>query len=110
MLSRVFAVWLVSLILLPFTPPFSTCDASNLFASDELSDETSGSYSPLGSLTDTAASHALPVSRAGGRGKSVVSAVREPGGIVFQHARHQTPAHAMTRSLVSTPLAAPLRI
>jgi hypothetical protein len=110
MLSRVFAVWLVSLILLPFTPPFSTCDASSLFPSDEQSDETSAAYSPLGSLTDTATAHALPVGRIGGRGKSVVVAAREPAGLVFQQARHRTPGHAMTRTFVSTPLAAPLRI
>ena len=110
MLSRVFAVWLVSLILLPFTPPFSTCDASSLFASDEQYDEASAAYSPLGSLTDTATVHALPAGRIGGRAKSVMSAADEPTGIVFQLTRHRIPDNAMPRTFLSAPFAVPLRI
>jgi hypothetical protein len=106
MLSRVFAVWLVSLILLPFTLPFSTCDASSLFASDEQYDETS----PLGTLTDTATVHALPAGRIGGRARSATSAANEPAGPVFQEAGQRVPHHSTTRRFVSTPLAAPLRI
>jgi len=35
MVSRAFAVWLVLLILLPFSAPFSTCDAATLFGRTE---------------------------------------------------------------------------
>jgi hypothetical protein len=109
MLSRVFAVWLVTLILLPFSSPFSTCDASSFFASDEQYDETSGANSALGSLTDVGASQALPVGRVGGRARSIVSAANESAGIAFLQACHRTLGHAMTRSFVPAPLA-PLRI
>ena len=109
MLSRVFAVWLVSLIVLPFTPPFSTCDAWSVFASDEQYDETSGAYSPLGSLSDTATSHALPAGRIGGSARSV-SAANEPTGIVFQRTRFRIPGNVMLRTYLSAPFAVPLRI
>ena len=61
MLSRVFAAWLVVLIILPFSAPFSTCDAASLFASDDLADGAVSTIEPIGAAADAGTMHALPV-------------------------------------------------
>jgi hypothetical protein len=106
-LSRVCAVWLVTLILLPFSAPFSTCDASSLFASEAQSDETS-SASPFDASTDTGASHALPVARPGLRVKLAVSATTTAIQLTPPSApdrgRHDVASYAFVLAGLSPPL------
>jgi len=76
MLSRVCAVWLVALILLPFSAPFSTCDVQTLFpgASRDTTAPTPHSPLPVVSLDDGATRHALILPRATGRVRLAASA------------------------------------
>jgi hypothetical protein len=70
--AKISAACLVVLILLPFTPPFSTCDLHTLFHT-EFHAGTTGDCVPLQSsrglpsLVDAATAHALPIARAAGR-------------------------------------------
>src|SRR5690242_2771925 len=57
MIARVFALWLVTLIVLPFTAPFATCDTQ------------SRSGSSVRSVADPETTHALPVARAAARSR-----------------------------------------
>jgi hypothetical protein len=108
-LSRVCAVWLVTLILLPFSAPFSTCDASSPFASYEQSDDAAGAYFLDDSLTDPGTSHALPAGRAVERAKSAPTAFSASAGIVSLPVRTRIPGSSSALSGV-TALAVPLRI
>jgi hypothetical protein len=70
MLRNVCAVWLVSLIVLPFSAPFSACDLATFFPAAE-QDATTQPIGPgtPGSLADAATSHALPVARVTARSR-----------------------------------------
>ena len=110
MLSRVFALWLITLILLPFSAPFSTCDLASFLGSDSKYDESSDAYAPLGSMTDTADSHALPVAKSVGRVKFPVLA---DAGLTTRGTERMhgwTLRDTSVVRTVSSPLAVPLRI
>jgi hypothetical protein len=57
MLPKFFASWLVVLVLMPFTAPFSTCDPTGLFGSGQ--DQSD----PLAPPTDAAVTHDNAVPR-----------------------------------------------
>jgi hypothetical protein len=48
MLPRFFAAWLVALVIVPFTAPFSTCDLTSLFGNSH------GQHTPVAPLTSVA--------------------------------------------------------
>jgi hypothetical protein len=50
MLPKVFASWLIVLVLMPFTAPFSTCDPAGLFG-------TQGQSLPFAPQTSAAVTH-----------------------------------------------------
>jgi len=108
-LSRVCAVWLVTLILLPFSAPFSTCDASSLFASYDQSDDAAGASLLDDSVTDPGTSHALPAGRAVERAKSTGAASSASAGIVSFPVRTRLRGSSSALSGV-TALVVPLRI
>jgi hypothetical protein len=97
MLKRLCAIWLVALIVLPFSAPFSTCDAARLFASDD-SDQA-----------DPSTTHALPVARPGGRVKLAVVAAGPSFEWVSPPAPHRIPRDNSMRGFVRAPFDTPLR-
>jgi len=99
MLSRLCAIWLVTLIVLPFTAPFATVEAA-----------ASRSDSHVRSLADTATAHALPVARVSVRIKVAVSASRISGGLTLPLTTERLHHAVSSPRLLSTPLAPPLRI
>jgi hypothetical protein len=100
MLSRLFAVWLLTLIVLPFTAPFSTCDVA-----------VARSRSHVRSLAQTAAaSHALPASRPGLRVKLAVSAPSAPVELTPPPARRQVRIDVAGSELFFAPFSPPLRL
>jgi hypothetical protein len=103
MISRAFALWLVTLIVLPFTAPFATYETP-----------ASRSGSTVGSLADQAATHALPVARAASRSRTRIKIAVSAAGTTICPGLPLAPgrisrATAATR-FVSAPLAPPLRI
>jgi hypothetical protein len=48
MLPKFFATWLVALVIVPFTAPFSTCDLTSLFGKPQ------GQHTPIAPLTSVA--------------------------------------------------------
>src|SRR5215471_18460125 len=99
MLSRLCAIWLVTLIVLPFTAPFATVEAT-----------ASQSDSHVRSLTDGATAHALPVARVSVRVKAAISTVRASVGLRLPLASDRIRHAASSPRLLSVPLAPPLRI
>jgi len=99
MRSRLCAIWLVTLIVLPFTAPFATVEAA-----------ASRSDSHLRSLADTATAHALPVSRASVRVKVAISTACMSGGLKLPPTPERIRHAVSSPRLLSTPLASPLRI
>jgi hypothetical protein len=111
MLARTFALWLVVLILLPFSAPFSTCDLATVFPAESghHSTDPARAHAPIASPADAASSHVLPLSRVTARGKFVASRIHSPvAGAVTSH------GHAyhgpLTVGFVRSPFIAPLRI
>jgi hypothetical protein len=111
MLARLCAIWLVALIVLPFSAPFATCDANSFFAADD-GDGGQGAAKPhslVGSPGDAPATHALPAARTArvrsslvGEGTSI--APSPPPAL------HRIKHGAGTDGSVCAPLALPLRI
>jgi len=101
MISRVVAFWLVTLIVLPFTAPFATCEA-----------QASQSGSSVRSLADPATTHALQVARtlARTRIKVAVSTAGTRVGLRLTVAPERIRHAAATLRFISAPLALPLRI
>jgi hypothetical protein len=99
MLSQVFAAWLVTLIVLPFTAPFSTCDVPAL-----------RSHATVHSLGETGAAHALPVARPGLRVKLAISAPNTPLAQTPSAARRLVRTEAVASGLFLAPLSPPLRV
>jgi hypothetical protein len=99
MLSRLCAIWLVTLIVLPFTAPFATVEAA-----------ASPSDPHVHALANSATAHALPVGRVSVRIKVAVSTAWMSGGmklpLTAERVRHAAPSPR----LLSAPLAPPLRI
>jgi hypothetical protein len=100
MLSRLCALWLVTLIVLPFTAPFSACGDA----------PSSRSHSPARSLADSATSHALPVARAVVRAKHAVSATDARLELQLPQAAERIHHVVFSRQFVAAPLEPPLRI
>jgi hypothetical protein len=75
MVSRVCAAWLVLLVLLPFSAPFSTCDLESLLANGggQMPHHSQRHTHPIASLADAATTHALPLTRTTDRSKLVAS-------------------------------------
>jgi len=99
MLSQLCAIWLVTLVVLPFTAPFATVEA-----------DASRSDAHVRSLADTATAHALPVARVSVRVKIAVSTARMSGGLTLLLATERIHHAVSSPQLLSTPLAPPLRI
>jgi hypothetical protein len=99
MYSRLCAVWLLTLIVLPFTAPFSTCDAS-----------VSRSRSQVRSQPETVSAHALPASRPGVRVKLAVSAPSAPVALTLPPARRLVRTDVAGSELFFTPFSPPLRL
>ena len=107
MLSRTCALWLVVLILLPFSAPFSTCDLATVFpaASRHDSADPVRAHAPIASPYDAANTHVLPFTRVTARGVRRAGDALTLAGAVASPAPYQVPA-ALRRS----PLISPLRI
>jgi len=74
-LTRIAALWLIVLIVSPFSAPFSTCDLATLTRSNIT--HAGGpvrSPTPFRSLEDAAASHAVPVAPVASRLKLLSAA------------------------------------
>ena len=99
MLSQLCAIWLVTLVVLPFTAPFATVEAA-----------ASRSDAHVRSLADTATAHALPVARVSVRVKVAVSTARMSGGLTLPPTTERIHRAVSSPQLLSTPLAPPLRI
>jgi hypothetical protein len=99
MLSRLCAIWLVTLIVLPFTAPFATVEAA-----------ASQSDSHVRSLADSATAHALPVARVSVRVKVAVSTACMSGGLTLPRTTERIRHAAPSPRLLSAPLSPPLRI
>jgi hypothetical protein len=101
MLSRTFALWLMTLIVLPFTAPFA--------AYEELASQ---SNAHVRSLTDTTTTHALPVARAASRMRVKVAISTASTSIGLRLSLDPEPVGRATANFrfVSTPLSPPLRI
>jgi len=110
MLSRLCAVWLVALILLPFSAPFSTCDVQTLFpgANPDATTQMPRSSLPVVSLDDVATRHALVLPRTTGRVRLATSAfLRLPLNLSVtpgRCARHGMVAMGSDRSSFASPL------
>jgi hypothetical protein len=110
MVARACAVWLVLLIVAPFSAPFSVCDVSTFVGVAQ----THSSSSPMkssrtpASLAD-AATHTLPVVRTIKRVKAT-DAVQRP--LPWFHAPSHVPSSPPLDAVpfAKSPLAAPLRI
>ena len=105
-MAKLCAVWLVTLILLPFSAPFSTCDLTMILGDQHGAAPASPATKMLVSQTTT---HALPHTRSAPRDQWIASNVEasfasrlcpEP-----RSRRGVTPA-----SIVSSPILQPLRI
>ena len=103
MISRVFAIWLVTLIVLPFTAPFATYEA--------LASRSSSTVRPL---TDRTTAHALPVARTVSRSRMRSRIAVSTAGATTRLGLPTGPGrigHATaTTRFVSAPLVLPLRI
>ena len=75
MLARFWACWLVFLILLPFSAPFSTCDPSVLFPAAQ----------GVGAAGDGATSHALPAGRIGNQVRFLIASQLYSRAVVGEH-------------------------
>jgi len=110
MLVRVCAIWLVVLILLPFSAPFSTCDVATFFSGAPRSSPTHPLKArPNPSLADAASSHALTPSRVSQRVKFVSSHL---GAVVSTLAvcHSSSDVCASPVAVSNSPLVSPLRI
>jgi hypothetical protein len=112
MLARTFALWLVVLILLPFSAPFSTCDLATVFspaAGRHQSADPVRTHAPIASPFDTANTHVLPLARVTARGKFVALEMHSPvaGAAATRAHPYQT---ALTAGFVRSPFSSPLRI
>lgn len=110
MLARVCAVWLVALIVAPFSAPFSVCDATTFFDVSQ----TQSAAAPVKSARTAAslgdaATHTLPVVRTKPR-------VKVMDGVCQLSPRPMTPTHTLAVShrgsapFAKSPLVSPLRI
>src|SRR5215467_12149473 len=99
MLSQLCAIWLVTLIVLPFTAPFATVEAA-----------ASQSDSHVHTIADSATAHALPVARVSVRIKAAVSTACMSGGFKLPLTTERVRRAAPSPRLLSAPLAPPLRI
>jgi len=108
MLSRVCAAWLVALIVLPFSAPFSTCDLETLFpAANRHAPAHPGSPSPA-TLLAHATSHAIPMARSAGRVKFVGMEFRSP--TLSPATARLVSSRTLTATFASSPSVVPLRI
>jgi len=103
MIPRAFAVWLVTLIVLPFTAPFATYEAL-----------ASRSSSTVQSLTDQTTAHALPVARTVSRSRTRIKIAVSTAGATIRLGLPTVPgriSHATAATkFASAPLVLPLRI
>ena len=108
MVARACAVWLVLLIVAPFSAPFSVCDVSTFVAQTHPVSSPMKSSGTLASLAD-ATTHTLPVVRTIKRVKATDAAQRPlPWLHAPSHAASSQPFGAVP--FAKSPLAAPLRI
>jgi hypothetical protein len=103
MISRVFAVWLVTLIVLPFTAPFATYETL-----------ASRPGSTVRSITDQATAHALPVARIVSKSRTRIKIAVSTAGAAIRLGLPIIPGRisraTATTKFVSAPLVLPLRI
>ncbi len=109
-MSRVCALSLVALILLPFSAPFSTCDLGSLFpGAAHQAAHPLKSRVPVASLGDSATSHALPLPRSIQRLKLVVLPARSVA-ISVVRPRLSVRSGQHTLVFVGSAFVSPLRI
>jgi len=109
-LSRLCAAWLVALIILPFSAPFSTCDAASLFAFDDLSDQASVTIESVGAADDVGTTHALPVRTAFRSLRTAGSPVKTAVVPSLLSSEHHPPHDARTLPSGATQHLRPLRV
>jgi hypothetical protein len=78
MLSKVCATWLIVLVLLPFTAPFSTFDLADVLPDRSDGLRTPSSGTPTASLSRAVLSRAVPLPPRIGRLRLTLSRVRAP--------------------------------
>jgi hypothetical protein len=110
MVSKMCAAWLVLLVLLPFSAPFSTCDLESLFAGETRhTSQPQRPSRPSALLADAATTHALPLTRSTERVKFLASVLHS---LIRRAAAPGSPAARGTAppDLASSSFLSPLRI
>jgi hypothetical protein len=110
MLARACAVWLITLIVAPFSAPFSVCDVATFFdvphtASSAAPIKSSRAAASLGDAT----THTLPVVRAKTRIK-VMDGVRHTSPWSMAFAAALAARRPASVPFANSPLVSPLRI
>jgi len=110
MLSKLCAAWLITLIVLPFSAPFSTIDLRTPIPAAHREAPGQPAHSQLpAKLLAYATSHAIPMARSTGRrNQFFVLALGAPTLVIASLRRPPSRAHARTSGRL--PAAVPLRI
>lgn len=106
---RLCAAWLVLMIVLPFSAPFSTCDLAAFLHPGHHDDQAAAHHVRPAALVHDAATHALPHTRAAHRNPWLTSSTLAPEASALQSvsgARYRV----TSLTLVGPPLLPPLRI
>lgn len=109
-LSRVCAVWLLLLIALPFSAPFSTCDLATLLSgtSNHTIGHSVATHDPV-SLDNSASLHVLPHARVPTRQLRMVLVVHAVERAVVTH-QPRVGSNASPVARLGSPLVSPLRV
>jgi hypothetical protein len=109
-LARLLAVWLVVLVLAPWSAPFSVCDLATFYppASDELGPGPLDSHRSA-SVADRSSSHAVPATRTSHRVK-FAAALGHASLPIASQPSSRTERRSDRISRPNAPLVSPLRI
>jgi hypothetical protein len=113
MLRKIYALWLVGLITLPFTVPFPTCDLTDLLGGAASRHGTPAPESPSpGAVDDASALLVPPVATTAGRLKlRVLAGLRSAQSIApLPIASIDRPSISTTRQTPTAPLTTILRV
>lgn len=108
--SRVCALWLIALILTPFSAPFSVCDVATFF--HVVQAPASNPFRPARpdrSVSDDSTNHGLPATRAV-KSIRVADARARVWSLFPIEARETTARAAIFLAILNAPLISPLRI
>jgi hypothetical protein len=110
MLTRACAVWLVVLIVAPFSAPFSVCDVETFFDVQRMPPSSAPVKAARTAATvNDATTHTLPVLRTKPRVK-VMDAVRRPSAWWLARATAVEASRRGSVPFANSPLVSPLRI